>query len=113
MLTQYFTKNLLKGITLVTLALSLGACRKFVSIGPPTTSMVQETVFKDARTTAAALKQAYFAIAGITYNGNMASISLLNALYPDEYRLTSTHIGLSMMYTNSPDPVESMFSNMW
>lgn len=113
MLTQYFTKNVCKGAAVAVLILSLTACRKFVSIDPPTHSMVQETVFKDARTTAAALRQAYFLIAGSIYGTSGTSMSLLNALYPDEYRLTTNHIGLRMIYTNAPEAAEGIFTVLW
>lgn len=113
MLTQYFTKSLCRGVAVAVLVLSLCACRKFVSIDPPTHSMVQETVFKDARTSAAALRQTYFLIAGSNYGTSSTSTSLLNALYPDEYRLTTSHIGLNMIYSNAPDAVESIFTVFW
>lgn len=112
MLTQYFIKNLLKGATVAVLLLNLSACRKFVSIDPPTHAMVQETVFKDAKTTAAAIRQTYFLIAGSNY-GTQTSTSLLNALYPDEYRLTTSHVGLNMIYANAPDAAESTFAVFW
>jgi len=113
MLTQYFTKSLWKGATVAVLILSLSACRKFVSIDPPTHALVQETVFKDAKTTAAAIRQTYFLIAGSNYGTHGTSTSVLNALYPDEYRLTTSHIGLNMIYTNAPDAVESIFTVFW
>lgn len=113
MLTQYFTTNACKAATVGLLVLSLTACRKFVSIDPPTHSMVQETVFKDARTTAAALRQTYFLMAGSIYGSNGTYMSLLNALYPDEYRLTTSDIGLRMIYTNAPEAAEGIFTILW
>lgn len=108
MLTKYIQKNLTKGSIIAVLALSLTACRKFVTIDPPSGSMVQETVFKDAQASAAALRNAYEALPSLN-----VSISLVNALYPDEYRLTTSDQGLRAIYTNSPEALPGSITSIW
>ncbi|GEP98907.1 RagB/SusD family nutrient uptake outer membrane protein [Chitinophaga cymbidii] len=113
MFTQYLNRNLFKAACVAGVTLCLASCKEFVTIDPPASAMVQETVFADARTAVAALQETYSRVNNIYTNGNIPGVPLLNALYPDEYRLTTTNNTLRLIYTLSPDSRDISFNGVW
>ena len=90
--------------TLLLFAVTFYSCEEFTEIEPPTTQIVNETVFTDDASATAAIRGIYSEMINITAgfaNGGSNSITFLTGLSSDEFTNHSTSIDREDFYSNS------------
>lgn len=96
------TKRLLmRWLAVVAIPIIMAGCEKFVTVDPPTTGLVSETVYTSNATAAAAVTSIFSRLsAGGLATGNN-SISLQAGLSADELKNYSINLVQTQFYTNS------------
>ncbi len=80
------------------LLFSVPSCKKFVTIDPPHTSLIDQTVFSKSRLPQPRYLDIYFTVCELFGSPNGTCISKANALYTDEYTAVSIMPAIQALY---------------
>jgi starch-binding outer membrane protein, SusD/RagB family len=97
----------------VLLICAASSCKKFVTIDPPHTSLIDQTVFSKEQTATAAVLDIYFTLCELFGSPNGTCLSKANALYTDEYTAVSIMPAIQSLYQNSLESRDQGLAFTW
>lgn len=92
-----------------TISIFIASCEKFVTVDPPTASLVSETVYTSNGTAAAAVTSIYSRLSSSGLSTGNTSISMLTGVAADELIHYSSNLRLSQFYSNSLSSTDVYF----